>query len=133
MTSAAGIALRQKASLVMSPPIVEIHPASSAGHVAAVIAGTEPHPRQNPQPAPLPKVFKAQAVKEVTEVHKESFHVADKLVSLGFHVDTRSNTLKIQVTNQSTGQVVREFELKGIGQVHHEPSQQKGLIVDNKT
>ncbi len=117
----------------MSPPIVDVHQIPAAGHVLPVGAGTEVHPRQTSGQSPMPKALKAPPVKEVKEVHKESFQVADKLVSLGFHVDTRSNTLKIKVTNQSNGQVVREFELKGIGQVHHEPSQQKGLIVDNKT
>lgn len=117
----------------MSPPIVEIHQGHSAGHVTSAIPSTETQTRQNSKQAQLPQGLKAKPLKEVTEVHKESFQVADKLVSLGFQVDTRSNTLKIQVTNQTTGQVVREFELKGIGQVYHEPSQHKGLIVDNKT
>lgn len=54
-------------------------------------------------------------------------------VELGFSVDHDSNALKIKVTNQVSGEVVREFEIKGLGQAHHEPANSKGVIVDDQT
>ncbi len=55
------------------------------------------------------------------------------MVQLGYSVDHESNALKIKVTNQVSGEVVREFELKGLGAAHHEPMATKGVVVDDKT
>ena len=68
-----------------------------------------------------------------TEIHKESIQVDEKTLSLGFSVDHSSNIIKIRITNQNTGELVREFELKGLTQVHHEPRQTKGMMVDDQT
>jgi hypothetical protein len=54
-------------------------------------------------------------------------------VQLGYSVDHESNALKIKVTNQVSGEVVREFELKGLGSAHHDPVNTKGVVVDDKT
>lgn len=56
-----------------------------------------------------------------------------QMVQLGYSVDHESNALKIKVTNQVSGEVVREFELKGLGSAHHEPLATKGVVVDDKT
>ena len=56
-----------------------------------------------------------------------------KLVELGFSVDHESNALKIKVTNQVSGEVVREFEIKGLNSAHHDPVNSKGVIVDDRT
>jgi uncharacterized FlaG/YvyC family protein len=54
-------------------------------------------------------------------------------VELGFSIDHDSNALKIKVTNQISGEVVREFEIKGMSSAHHEPVSRKGVIVDDRT
>jgi hypothetical protein len=54
-------------------------------------------------------------------------------VELGFSVDHDSNALKIKVTNQVSGEVVREFEIKGMSSAHHDPVNSKGVIVDDRT
>lgn len=56
-----------------------------------------------------------------------------KIVELGFSVDHESNALKIKVTNQVSGEVVREFEIKGLNSAHHDPVNSKGVIVDDRT
>lgn len=66
-------------------------------------------------------------------MHQEDIKVDEKVLSLGFSVDHSSNVLKIRVTNQDSGELVREFELKGLGGVHHEPLVSKGVMVDDKT
>jgi len=66
------------------------------------------------------------------EIHKENIKVDEKMLSLGFSVDHTDNVIKIRITNQTSGELVREFELKGLGQAHHEP-RTKGLMVDNQT
>lgn len=73
-----------------------------------------------------------QAMPQQAEVHKEHIQVDEKLLSLGFSVDHTSHAIKIRITNQNTGEVVREFELKGLPQAHHEP-RTKGVIVDDQT
>jgi len=55
------------------------------------------------------------------------------MVHLGYTVDHAANALKIKVTNQESGEVVREFEIKGLGSAHHDPVSAKGLVIDNKT
>ena len=67
-----------------------------------------------------------------SEVHKEHIQVDEKLLALGFSVDNSSNVIKIRITNQNTGELVREFELKGLNSAHHEP-RTKGVIVDDQT
>jgi uncharacterized FlaG/YvyC family protein len=57
----------------------------------------------------------------------------NKMVELGFSVDHESNALKIKVTNQVSGEVVREFEIKGLSSAHHDPVNSKGVIVDDRT
>jgi uncharacterized FlaG/YvyC family protein len=57
----------------------------------------------------------------------------NKMVELGFSVDHESNALKIKVTNQVSGEVVREFEIKGLNSAHHDPVNSKGVIVDDRT
>ena len=73
-----------------------------------------------------------QAMPSQTEIHKEHIQVDEKLLSLGFSVDNSAHVIKIRITNQNTGEVVREFELKGLPQAHHEP-RTKGVIVDDQT
>lgn len=67
------------------------------------------------------------------EPHKENIQVEDKTLSLGFSVDSNSHAIKIRITNQKTGELVREFELKGLPQAHHDRSTTKGVIVDDQT
>ena len=63
----------------------------------------------------------------------EQMKVEPQIVQLGYSVDQESNALKIKVTNQVSGEVVREFELTGLGSAHHDPVSTKGVVVDDKT
>lgn len=74
-----------------------------------------------------------QEPKAKPEIHKESIVIDEKMLSLGFSVDHSSHVIKIRITNQNTGELVREFELKGLTQVHHEPRNTKGMMVDDQT
>lgn len=109
------------------PPPVELLPIAAASGVLPVTAGdnspaaeADSHRanRQDPMPA--------------REVHQEQIRVGEKVLALGFSVDHSNNIIKIRVTNQNSGELVREFELKGLGQVHHEPRTQKGMMVDDQ-
>jgi hypothetical protein len=84
------------------------------------------HPNSSSQPehpaAPSPSVERSHDMKN-----------DNKIVELGFSVDHESNALKIKVTNQVSGEVVREFEIKGLSSAHHEPVNSKGVIVDDRT
>ena len=114
----------------MSPPI-EIQPVSAS---AAVPMVGQTAPTSLPQHLDSPE-RKAPASK--TQDHSEHASEPVKgetpMVNLGYTVDHESNALKIKVTNQVSGEVVREFELKGLGSAHHEPATTKGVVVDDKT
>ena len=114
----------------MSPP-VELPSVSSAATVPVVgqSAATS-----------LPKNLDSSEKKEhapKTPDHSarqvESVKGESPMVHLGYTVDHASHSLKIKVTNQVSGEVVREFELKGLGATHHEPLATKGVVVDDKT
>lgn len=75
---------------------------------------------------------KAQETRAPAETHKEHIQVDEKNLSLGFTVDHTEHSIKIRITNQDTGELVREFELKGMSQAHSEP-RSKGMIVDDQT
>jgi hypothetical protein len=114
----------------MSPPIEinAIHPAATVpavGQAVGHLPATHPDASAQKEPkvaAPEPVKPKAEPVKTDTG-----------MVHLGYTVDHAANALKIKVTNQESGEVVREFELKGLGSAHHDPVSAKGLVVDNKT
>lgn len=91
------------------------------GHLPAT------HPDASAQKEP--KVAAQEPVKPKAEPVKTD----TGMVHLGYTVDHAANALKIKVTNQESGEVVREFELKGLGSAHHDPVSAKGLVVDNKT
>ena len=110
------------------PPPVELLPVATASGVLPV-AATDNSPatdadshrasRQEPSPS--------------KDIHHEQIRIDEKLLALGFSVDHSNNIIKIRVTNQNSGELVREFELKGLGQVHQEPRTQKGVMVDDQS
>ena len=103
-------------------PVNPVRPAVGAMEGAAA-TNTDPQQgrrtRREPEPA--------------REVHKENIQVDEKVLSLGFSVDHSNNMIKIRVTNQRSGELVREFELKGLGQAHFEPTGFKGVMVDDRS
>lgn len=106
----------------MSPPldiqaITPSTPTQPIGQGNGQLTSKEQHPTTPTPPAPRPHEMKNDS----------------KVVELGFSVDHESNALKIKVTNQVSGEVVREFEIKGLGNAHHEPATHKGVIVDDRT
>ena len=112
----------------MSPPIDTLHfpqapvaPQVNAPTPSATHNNLDQHPSQS------------QEAKHVSEMHKESIQIDEKTLSLGFSVDQSTHAIKIRITNQRTGELVREFELKGLTQAHHEPRSSKGLMVDDQT
>ena len=112
----------------MSPPIDAVH--LSQAPVAPQISAPTPSASHNNLDQRQPP---KQEARTSTAVHKESIQVEEKLLSLGFSVDHSTNAIKIRITNQNTGETVREFELKGLTQAHHEPRNSKGMIVDDQT
>ncbi len=114
----------------MSPPleIQAITPSTPTlpvgtgnGQLASQHLNSSAHPEQ-------PAVPPSTATSRPPEVKHDS-----SIVELGFSVDHDSNALKIKVTNQVSGEVVREFEIKGLSSAHHEPINSKGVIVDDRT
>lgn len=112
----------------MSPPIDSVH--LSQPPLAPQISAPTPSASHNNLDQRQPPKHEKHTS---TAVHKESIQVEEKLLSLGFSVDHSSNTIKIRITNQDTGELVREFELKGLTQAHQEPRNSKGMIVDDQT
>lgn len=114
----------------MSPP-VEIQAVSTGANVPVVGQSAG---------ASLPKNLDSSARKEpATKPEEKPVRKVEpakgdsQMLHLGYTVDHESNSLKIKVTNQVSGEVVREFELKGLGSAHHEPLATKGVVVDDKT
>ena len=110
------------------PPPVELLPVAAASGVLPVAAAdsspstdADSHRANRHEPTPA------------KEVHHEQIRVDEKVLALGFSVDHSNNVIKIRVTNQSSGELVREFELKGLGQVHQDPRTQKGVMVDDQS
>ena len=106
----------------MSPPldiqaITPSPPTQPVGQGNGQLASKEQQPAMPTASAPRPHEMKNDS----------------KVVELGFSVDHESNALKIKVTNQVSGEVVREFEIKGLSHAHHEPVNSKGVIVDDQT
>lgn len=114
----------------MSPPVeIQSIPATNAVPVVSASVGVT-----------TPKNSDASKKKETTpQVEEKKARPIETMkndvqsVQLGYSVDHESNALKIKVTNQVSGEVVREFELKGLGSVHHDPVSTKGVVVDDKT
>ena len=109
------------------PPPVELLPVAAASSVLP-IAAPENNPTTNADPHGAARLPPAPT----KEVHHEQIRVDEKVLALGFSVNHSNNIIKIRVTNQNSGELVREFELKGLGQVHHEPLTQKGVMVDDQ-
>lgn len=113
----------------MSPPI-EIHaippaaPVPAVGHAVGNVATQQ---RETPSQHQATSPSERRAAKEAP------VKADTAMVHLGYTVDHAANSLKIKVTNQDSGEVVREFELKGLGAAHHEPTNTKGLVIDDKT
>lgn len=113
----------------MSPPI-EIQAIPPAAPVPAVGQTVGHMTTQNRDAS----AHKEPAASQDTSSRKTEPVKSDAaMVHLGYTVDHESNSLKIKVTNQDSGEVVREFELKGLGSVHHEPLTTKGVVIDDKT
>ena len=112
----------------MSPPIdlINVSSVSSAPQISA------PTPNATHNNLDQRSTHK-QEPHGKAEIHKESIQVDEKTLSLGFIVDHSRNIIKIRITTQNTGELVREFELKGLTQVHHEPRHTKGMMVDDQT
>ncbi len=114
----------------MSPPVeFQTVPASNPVPVVGAIAGVAT-PKNSDASR---KKEQAPQSEEVKARQAEQSKFDAQMVSLGYTVDHESNALKIRVTNQVSGEVVREFELKGLGSAHHEPPATKGVVVDDKT
>ena len=114
----------------MSPP-VEIQAVSNANTVPVVGQGATvslPKNRDSSERKEAPHKPEDQVARKVEALKTDS-----QMVHLGYTVDHASNSLKVKVTNQVSGEVVREFELKGLGSAHHEPLTTKGVVVDDKT
>lgn len=114
----------------MSPP-VEIQAVPPTNAMPVVGNGTGVSTAQNADASK--KKESAPQVEEKTARQLEQMKVEPQIVQLGYTVDHESNALKIKVTNQASGELVREFEIKGLGSVHHEPLSTKGVVVDDKT
>jgi uncharacterized FlaG/YvyC family protein len=114
----------------MSPP-VEIQAVTASNAVPTVGAAAGASTPKNSDESK--KKQTAPRVEEIKARRTEQNKVDAQLVHLGYTVDHESNALKIKVTNQVSGEVVREFELKGLGAAHHEPLATKGVVVDDKT
>jgi hypothetical protein len=113
----------------MSPPIeIQAVPAIAVPVVGAIAGVTTPKNSDASN-----KKEQAPVAEETKARQTEQSKVDAQMVSLGYTVDHESNALKIKVTNQVSGEVVREFELKGLGAAHHEPLATKGVVVDDKT
>ena len=111
----------------MSPP-VDLLPITATSSVLPIAAPENNHATNADQHgAPRREASPAK------EIHREQIRVDEKVLALGFSVDHSNNVIKIRVTNQNSGELVREFELKGLGQVHHEPVTQKGVMVDDRS
>lgn len=113
----------------MSPPIEinAIPPAAAAPAVGPVVGqvAVGQHDAKETKTPPVPQ--------ERAPAKPEAVKAEAGMVHLGYTVDHEANALKIKVTNQVSGEVVREFELKGLGSAHHEPINTKGLVVDDRT
>ena len=110
------------------PPPVELLPVAATAGVLPIgapessqAANADQHSAARQEPTPM------------KEVHREQIRVDEKVLALGFSVDHSNNVIKIRITNQNSGELVREFELKGLGQVHQEPRTQKGVMVDDQS
>lgn len=114
----------------MSPP-VEIQTVTPSNTVPVVGNGASVATPQNADASK--KKESAPLVEEKIARQIEQMKVEPQIVQLGYSVDHESNALKIKVTNQVSGEVVREFELKGLGSAHHDPVSTKGVVVDDKT
>ncbi len=114
----------------MSPPvdIQSVHVSNAVPAVGSSAGSTSLNNFDTPK-----KKQTAPRVEEIKAQPNEKTNVDAQMVHLGYSVDHESNALKIKVTNQVSGEVVREFELKGLGAVHHEPLATKGVVVDDKT
>jgi hypothetical protein len=114
----------------MSPPVeIQAVPASNAVPVVGTSAGVTTPKNSDASK----KKEQAPQVEEKKARQVEPLKSDAQMVQLGYSVDHESNALKIKVTNQVSGEVVREFELKGLGAAHHEPLATKGVVVDDKT
>jgi hypothetical protein len=122
-----GLQKAQKERPAMPPSIDAVH-LTQLANGPAVAAPAQSATQNNLDQQQTRK----QAPPSQPEVHKEHIQVDEKLLSLGFSVDNSAHVIKIRITNQNTGEVVREFELKGLPQAHHEP-RTKGVIVDDQT
>lgn len=114
----------------MSPPVdiqavSHTHAMPVAGQSAAASLAKNLDSSEQKEAAPQPAEKNARQV--------ETSKAESQMVHLGYTVDHASHALKIKVTNQVSGEVVREFELKGLGATHHEPLATKGVVVDDKT
>lgn len=114
----------------MSPPveIQSVSPAAALPMVGQSAATSLPKNLDSSAPKEPPHKPEEKPARQVEPAKGDS-----QLVHLGYTVDHESNSLKIKVTNQVSGEVVREFELKGLGSAHHEPLTTKGVVVDDKT
>jgi uncharacterized FlaG/YvyC family protein len=114
----------------MSPPVeIQAVPASNTVPTVGASAGVTTPKNSDASK----KKEQAPQVEEKKALQIEQTKVDAQLVHLGYTVDHESNALKIKVTNQVSGEVVREFEFKGLGAAHHEPLATKGVVVDDKT
>ncbi len=114
----------------MSPPI-NIPAVSPAAPVVATVQSADPAVAHSSDPAT--RKDPAQTSQDNSARQAEHMKADLNMVHLGYTVDHESNSLKIRVTNQESGEVVREFELKGLGAAHHEPLTTKGVVVDDQT
>ena len=114
----------------MSPPVeIQAVPTSNAVPTVGASVGVT-----TPKNSDESKKKEQATLVEEKKVHQvENLKSDPSMVQLGYSVDHDSNALKIKVTNQVSGEVVREFELKGLGAAHHEPRKSKGVVVDDKT
>jgi hypothetical protein len=114
----------------MSPPIDvqtvnPVAPVPTVGVVSDQAVAKNLDPSVNKEPV---QVSEGKSARPVEHMKPDT-----PMVHLGYTVDHESNSLKIKVTNQDSGEVVREFELKGLGSAHHEPLATKGVVIDDKT
>lgn len=105
----------------VTPSIPTLPVGQGNGQLASQQLTSSPHPEQ---PAMPPTATPSRPPEVKNDLNT---------VELGFSVDHESNALKIKVTNQVSGEVVREFEIKGLSAAHHEPLNSKGVIVDDQT
>lgn len=114
----------------MSPPL-DIQAITPSTPTLPVGQGNGPSASAHPNSSPHPEQAAVPSVTSTPRPHE--IKNDSSLVELGFSVDHESNALKIKVTNQVSGEVVREFEIKGLSHAHHEPVNSKGVIVDDQT